>query len=487
MPVDNTIALQVKTPTIADSPLSSLLDMQGKQQQIQAARIANQSNNAILGERNNVRALFQNPQEILDENGNIDFNKAGPKIMSAAPTQGSDILTKLINAQKDSVAAKQATSNLSDSQRNSVGQFTMSLGNDKPEVAYEKLDNLRKLNPQLGPAIDFAKTHYLQPNEDNPEAFKKAALQLGQSVMLPDSQKSAMTPSGYLADNGQQTGLMNTNPMAGDTGIVPNTLVQKQLPINELETTSTNPVTQSPVVTTKDAMGHVVGITQAPTGAGVPQLGVGDPQAIPQLSQEREAARTQLAAAGNMHENNRIILTSIDKAGPTGVTGPIFQKIASTLGIQFSGQEDKASAYDLVGKALERNALAASSMMGPQTNANLDAQIKANGSVGYNPTAIKTITKLNDAIVSGGEAYQPGLEKAISANGNNVLAKRQFDQSWAQNFDPKIMMIYNAQKFGDKAEINTIINQLGGKNSPQVKELMQKATNLHNLSQNGHL
>jgi hypothetical protein len=126
--------------------------------------------------------------------------------------------------------------------------------------------------------------------------------------------------------------------------------------------------------------------------------------------------------------------------------------------------------------------------MGPQTNAGLEAQIVANGSVHYNPTAIKKITKLNDAIVSGNEAYQPGLEKAINADpSRGVLVKREYDQAWAQNFDPRIMMIYNATKSGDKQEVNSIITQMGGKSSPQVKELMKKAQNLHNLSQNGHL
>lgn len=490
MPIDNTVALNVKTPQIADSPLSQFLDIKGKQQQIQAGQIANQSNQAILQERNNVRSLFQNPQDILDENGNIDFNKAGPKIMEAAPTQGGQILTSLISAQKDSATAKTSLLALNEQQRAAAGQFAMSLGQDNPDTAYEKIQAVKKLNPQLAPALDYAWKYHLEPNKNNPDAFRTAALQVGQAAMTPTEQVNAQTPSGVMVTNQSQTGLMNTKPTAGPIGIVPQTIVNNQIPLGERQNVSINPVTGSPMTTVKDAFGNVQGVSQTPTGAGIPQLQPGDKEAIPGLSAERESARTQLNSAPLLHETNRGILSEIDKVSATGAAGPALQRLNSVLGgvLDFSDKEKAASSYDLVGKYLERNALQAAASMGPQTNAGLEAQIKANGSLTYNPTAIKQITKLNDAIVSGTEAYQPGLEKAIAANPQQgVLVKRQFDQQWAQNFDPRIMMIYNASKSGDKAEVNRIINQMGGKNSVAVGELMKKAQNLHILSQNGHL
>ncbi|PEH66248.1 hypothetical protein CRM91_28715 [Burkholderia ambifaria] len=142
----------------------------------------------------------------------------------------------------------------------------------------------------------------------------------------------------------------------------------------------------------------------------------------------------------------------------------------------------------MVGKGLERSALQAAQSMGPQTNAGLAAQVAANGSTHYTPAAIKEITKLNDAITTGAQSYQPGLERAIAANPSaGVFAKRSFDQAWGANFDPRIYQMYNAAKSGDAAEVNSIVSSLGGKNSAQFKALMQKAANLQKLSNTGVL
>ena len=125
---------------------------------------------------------------------------------------------------------------------------------------------------------------------------------------------------------------------------------------------------------------------------------------------------------------------------------------------------------------MERSALQAAQSMGPNTNAGLDAQIKANGSLGYTPQAIKEVTKLNDALTTGVQSYQPGLERAIAANpAAGVLAKRQYDQQWGANFDPNIFKYYNAIKSGDTAEQQAVVKQLGGLNSPGYNAMMKKA------------
>jgi hypothetical protein len=126
--------------------------------------------------------------------------------------------------------------------------------------------------------------------------------------------------------------------------------------------------------------------------------------------------------------------------------------------------------------------------MGPHTNSGLETVKASQGSTSYNPTAIKKITKLVDANVTGTEAYQPGLEKAVANAGNRgVLAIPAYQQAWAQNYDPRIPMMANAKKAGDQAEYNEIIKSLGGKNSATYRELRQKALNLDRLSQTGAL
>ncbi len=152
-----------------------------------------------------------------------------------------------------------------------------------------------------------------------------------------------------------------------------------------------------------------------------------------------------------------------------------------------NGAEQGASDYDILGKMLERSALTASQGMGPQTNAGLEAQIKANGSTAYNPTSLRTIANLNDALVTGSEKYQAGLEKAIASSPNSVFAKRQFDQQWAANADPMALRLVNAAKNHDTAEINDIFRSVGGPRSQGGNALRQKLMNLKALSEQGSI
>lgn len=226
--------------------------------------------------------------------------------------------------------------------------------------------------------------------------------------------------------------------------------------------------------------------------AHMPYISPEDAATRPVLEGERNVARNVLGSAPISHQTNRGILDELEKVIATGTTGSFLSKAASIVGAQkiVGGTEAEraASAYDLIGKYTERNALEAAKAMGPGTNAGLEAAIKANGSAAYNPTALKKVTKLNDAIVSGAEAYQPGLEKAIAANPERgVLVKREFDQAWAQNFDPRIMEISNASKTGDKKAVEDILKQVGGRGSAGANELIRKAKAIESLSVNGRL
>lgn len=283
-------------------------------------------------------------------------------------------------------------------------------------------------------------------------------------------------------------------------GMQPGQQVPTTLAPGSLENIETDPLGNKFIVS-RSPQGSIlntrpVGSNPQPGGGGAQPGGgqsfasfaPGDREAIPVLQKERDEARTVLLGAPVAHATNRGVLQEIDNVLATGVAGPTLQKLASGLGASWDSSEKRASAYDLVGKYLERNALNAAASMGPQTNAYLEAQIKANGSLAYNPTAIKKITRLNDAIVTGSEMYQPGLERAIANNPQmGVLAKRQFDQDWAKNFDPMVMQLHAAQQEGNKAELQDLIKSIGGANSQRAQEILRKAKNLEKLSRDGAL
>ncbi len=488
---DQNIALGVQVPDAMKS-ISGMLNFAGQaqnlknsQQQYQAGNVALQQEQIKLGERKGIQELFSDPSKFNDADGQPDYNKLINEGMKVAPTTFPTMVPQIIQAHTSSIAAKKAINDLSNEQRNSVGQYIMSLGGDTPDAAFQKLKALGDQNPQLRPAIEFAWKYNLAPAANDPEKWKTSVMKVGQATMPATAQVTATTPS-YLATGGQ---FQQQNPMAAANG-APATVAATVAP-GALETTETGPdkqqyiVTRSPqgtILSTRSLAGGPAGGTGA--GGAMPKFAPGDAEAVPVLEGERSAARNILSAAPIAHTTNQGILEEIDKV-TTGSLGPKLQGLFSTLGAKFDTAEERASAYDLVGKYLERNAIEAAKAMGPNTNAGLEAAVKANGSVAYNPTAIKKLTKLNDAIVSGAEAYQPGLEKAIASDPQRgVLAKRGFDQAWAQNFDPKIYMIESAVKRGDKATVDEIKKQLG---TAGIQELVRKAGNLERLSSQGRL
>ena len=332
----------------------------------------------------------------------------------------------------------------------------------------------------------------------DPAMIDKFIVEKMKSAMDMSSQLDKTFPASTMVQTGGAT-----QPVAGGnpalTGVKPGTVQGASVPNavtpGALETVEAGPdgnkyiVQRSPqgtILNTRPLAGAGQGAPQ-PSGppAAMPFISPEDQATRPILEGERNVARNILGSAPIAHTTNRGILDEIENVAATGTAGPTIQKLQSVMGLAFGTKEEKASSYDLIGKYMERNALEAAKAMGPGTNAGLEAAIKANGSVAYNPTAIKRITKLNDAIVSGSEAYQPGLEKAIAANPQRgVLVKREFDQAWAQNFDPRIMQIANAAKSGDKAEIETIKKTLG---KGGMAELVQKARNIEALSTQGRM
>lgn len=512
MPFDPSIPLQAKAPSFDDAmkPISSMLNIQNASQELQSRSIQNQANQALLQERNNVRQLFQNPQQFMDDSGNIDFNKAAPAIMSAAPTQGGQIISGLVSAQKSSIDAKKAMNDLGDAQRASVGQYVMAQADLPPEQVFKNLDGLAQLQPGLTPAINHLKQYILTPASNDPKAFKTAVLKAGQAAMAPASQATAIQPNGPVISNGQTTQQFNDNPIAGPIGPVQGVSVKNQIaPIQQegIESDSLGNryiVQRSPsgaILNTRPVPGNYNPTAGTTPGTGPASLPPGyDPDS---LKAEIAAARTSANQAPILHDINRTIIDKIDKGVTTGMAGGVLATAKNAFGSAtpswFPGSDwasSGASDYDILGKMLERSALTAAHGMGPQTNAGLEANIRANGSKGYMPQTLRNIASLNDALVTGSERYNQGLRAATTSAGGNAFVKNQFDQDWANNFDPRITRLQNATERGDQKEINNVLTELGVKNPNDQREiannkavqgLLGKVRNLDKLTSQGHL
>jgi hypothetical protein len=508
MPIDPSIPLQVQQGSPFASmqqtmqPMVSLAQLANIRQQNQMlqAETQNLQQNASQGaqlqaERQKYTAAMQDPNApFYNQDGTVDPNKfqvwANQNIPLTQGVYGQALLdhTEAVNKYKTTVA------NMSQSDHQVVNAALSSFVRPDGTVAATPQQigaQLDAISPQLtgyGNSFVSQAKQAVQSTANNPQLLGQVLTQLARTTTPATTQQDQRRASTALVNTGAATVPVSAT---GDYGTPPGAPagpgVANQVGPEGRQTVTNNPLTGGMAVVNRDANGNITGVTNPPTqGVYVPQPG--DVQALPELQAERDSARAQYTAAGTQHENNRIVLSNIDNVGATGIAGPAWRNIASAFGLNPGDAKDPATAYDMVGKGLERSALQAAQSMGPQTNAGLDAQIKANGSLGYTPQAIKEITKLNDALVSGTQAYQPGLERAIAANPSaGVFAKRQFDQAWGANFDPTIFRYYNAIKNGDTAEQQAIVNQLGGLKSKAYNAMMQKAKNLQQLSNTGSI
>lgn len=265
----------------------------------------------------------------------------------------------------------------------------------------------------------------------------------------------------------------------GPPGVIP-----PGIPPSGLETPTTDALGR-PAIATKDQHG---GITyKAPPGAPYQPVMSFPPgenaQTMPENLAIRSEANSLGKAAPSQHFNNQQIL-SLSPDAFTGTGSQQFAKVLGAVGIQKTNDvsADTAQLKHFIALQIEQNATA----QGANTDAARSLAAQAVLPSDSPEKAIKSITKINDAYVTGNELYNKGMEASINSPSNQYgpFAARQFRNQWAQNFDPRIMLLENAHKAGDKEIIN---RTLGSADSPEGKalrkELLQKALKLRALTQ----
>jgi hypothetical protein len=488
MPIDPSIPLSYNP----GSPMQSLASVAGIASQMQYMRNAqvenqilqqNQQNEGIsLQERKNLQGILSDPSQYTGPDGNVDFNKAVPLIMKAAPTTGLQYVQNLMTAQEQGTQARRAINSLTDENRERVGQVLYSLPKDaSPDLVNSTLDGLAKQYPGIQMPAGMVKqaynAHLAQNDPDGAYGvLQRAALNVLPQQTQQDIQSGAL--SAVPTENGTQLVQLKTGANAPQGAPVG----QPYTPPNQITTSPTGGLVRINAATGVADNLHPSGGAEAPLTNYPPGENAATYQT---LEDQRNAALLAANQAPVMHNITAEIKNALDSGVPAGQLGGTIAKFRSVLGIASPASEQSASNYDILGKMLERQALVAAQGMGPQTNAGLEAQIKANGSPHYNPTALREIANLNDALVTGSQKYQQGLEQAINQNG--LFSKRQYDQQWSQNADPYALRLLNAAKNGDQQEIHDIFTRIGGPNSAQGKALQQKLLNLKKLSETGSL
>lgn len=485
--------------------LSGLVGAANGIQQFQAGNIELQKQRQLNQDRMALQQFTSDPNN-WQTDGKIDMDKINKVVPQIAPLAGPDYVAKMTTLSGAQAQATQAKQNLTQSQRAIIAGPIGVLGRagiQDPQVYSQAIDDVIKQNPDNKDLVKLGEAYKTTLGVAQPGPHVAAtAVTASQSLLAPTEQQSALAPSAQMVNTGGTVQPVISTPSVA--GYAPSITAPGQQPNAPIQTTL--PPAQRQEVA-RDQFGNPVILPRAPTGQ------YGAPQALPgeqgiqrpapmlsypagesedtrkQLTGEYSAATANYQQSGIIHSYNKDLLRAIDQTTATGTAGPIIAKAQSLFGNVPGGSEaeQKASAYDMIGKYTERQALLATQAMGMQTNASLEAQIKANGSQAYNPTALKTITKLNDALQTGMDAYTPGLQKAVQNSPNQIFSKRQFDMQWGANFKPEVMQLYNAAKTGDKAEVSQIIQSVGGKGSAGAQDLLKRAHNIQMLSQQGHL
>lgn len=468
--------------------------LQSGQQQLQVGAGQAQQAQQEMSERQLLQQTLATGKDpdgnsVKNPDGSINNVAMGAFANKSLPLTGQGVQQHIIATQANQIGLNDSVRGLGQSYKNDISGIVRSgIGAQNPApLVSNALDAYVQQNPDAATAVAHTKALVGNLNPGMPPADRDQSLQRLAMQLQPAASTAAQQAPQMGTTTGPGGGVQafQTNPLSAVPMGATGPEVAQGVPLGERSNVGTNGLTGGPVVVNKNGQGQVTGITNAPTqGVYVPQPG--DAQALPGLSAEREAARGAYAGAAAAHTNNQLVLQNIDNVAATGPLGLKARNVLSAFGVR--QDSDAATAYDLVGKGLERSALQAAQSMGPNTNAGLDAQIKANGSTGYTKDAIKEVTKLNDALTTGVQSYQPGLERAIAANPSaGVFAKRQFDQQWGANFDPNVFKYYNAIKAGDTTEQQAIVKQLGGLNSKGYNAMMQKAQNLQKLSNSGSI
>lgn len=352
---------------------------------------------------------------------------------------------------------------------NSKGIVTSLMEAEDRMRAYKIPEDMIRV--QLGPLYTIA--------AHNPGNVQQVLKNIVLGGIAAAGQGGAATPQGPVISSGQQTQQFNVNPLAGPTGPVAGTQVQQQIPPTA---PVFNPQTQTP-----GYYGPQGRNIPAPAPRPVPVTGpsLSDQQEIPIRTQERVAVNAAAAQVPTQHFNNQQIIKLADTAY-TGTGASKWASVMGAMGIQnISG--DAAADFQRMQHFMALQAQANASAMGAGTDAARAMAEAATNKTNWTEKAVVTTAKVNDALATGVDLFNQGMEKAIANANGNVIAKRDFQNQWAKVFDVRAMQLENAVKSGDKAEISNIVQSVGGPKSIGARNLAAKVQAIDRLVSQGHM
>ena len=464
-------------------------------------------------ERKNIQTFMANPKNWQNETGDVDVNKINAEVTKIAPLTGREHIEKLTSLAKSQTENIKATQDLTQGERAIIAGPLGVLGRmgvkDK-NVYIQELDSIAKFHPEnkrIQRLIDAQKTLINQVPEG--ADMSSAGIRASESLLTPTEARTAFSPTSAVTGAGQ---VVTTKPSIGGAnpevtysppqGVTP---MPSIVELNGIKYEIKAPTTaggsptlaplggggQAPAPTTprvQTAPSATTPNAPAPT-APSPTSGlvlqdmpvpVGG---IPQMNTQ-QAARYE---EGNLLKSKS---TDLAKAASESkqTTRKIKENIASAAG-SAPGQALRSAGKWLAGseqldelvKNLAQNQVDQATLMGNSaaTDAARSVLGLANGSENITPQALAQIVQRADATSTALEKFNLGLGNYYQKQGayNGPIHARNFKDTWANNYDPRIFMVQNINSSNmSKAEKQIQLQAImKGTSETERKELAKKA------------
>lgn len=482
MPTDNSIALQARTPNIQDSltPIASMINLKQAAQQTALSGIDLQKQNQANEERLNLQSFYQN-KDNWQTNGRIDLDKINSSVPALAPYTGADNIAKMSTLATNETTAIQAKQNLTTAQRGLIAGPIGVLGRagvTDPQAYMKAIDDVVSQNPGNTDLERLAQSYKSSLGMTPPGSHvAQTAVTASQSLMGPSEQQSSLSPQAGLTSTGGELKETITQPAVG--GNQPSVSM----------TGRAAPLTLPPTTPTIDNQTGQPKYLGAPPGGAPGSVPAAlSPTAAAQIgprSQQQVAVNQVASQAPSQHFNNQQIIHLAPQA-MAGTGAATWSKVFSTLGLQMI-PGDRTANFQRLGHFMALQAQNNAAAMGAGTDAAREMSQLATGAREWTPEAIISTAKINDALVTGVEHFNQGMNASVQKAGGNALAVGDFQNKWTQNFDVNAMRLLNAKQHGDTKEYNSIIESIGGKKSDYAKVLAYKMNNLNSLTNTGTL
>jgi len=499
--------------------------LQQQQQTVDTGRIALTLEQQKEAERQRLIPFLQDPRN-LQSDGRFDINKLNADILKLAPLTGSEFIQKFTQLSTLQTESDRAIQNLTNDERNVIASSLGALGRqgvtDRARVydTLNEISNQYPKSPSMKRLIDSYKGQLSLADQraDLPSLLISAANQ----VMSAQAQAQQFSPQATTVDTG--LGIYPAVVQPSVTGEAPTqTVGQFPIAVRQLgpsqgeEISGTDPLTNLPIVTTRDPSGAIIGqrllsgtpsaeqmpgrVLQSPIGGArppmaayprpmvstqvtpVPRIPPGESPAT--VDQARQVIIKALESAQSVpiqtFNNNKIIELANDAKTGRGagtlanLTGGY--AIFNAVGIDFGN----ATALNQLGHYMAQQTAALSQSAGFGTDASKQLASEMTGSTNWTPEAIQKTARVNRSLATATDLLNQGFQNAFRQSNGNPLSARDFQNRWSRTADIDAIRLYDAMINRDSDGFREVVDSVGGPQSPGFNRLKTKVEDIKRL------